>query len=701
MAKFKRQKAALKGDNQVIKIALAGNPNVGKSTVFNALTGLKQHTGNWPGKTVSNASGMVYFKDKTYQIYDLPGTYSLIAHSEEEEVARNFICFGGALATIVVCDACALERNLNLVLQILEITPNVILCVNLMDEAKKKQISVNLDLLAQKLGIPVIGTSARNKEGLTELLNILYENNYQKGNNIVRYSKPLEEALTSLSDCLMAYDLKALNQRWVALELLIQDETILNELNKYLGYNLLEKEDIKSNLLTINSYLNDEGIFATNLKNNVANVLVSKAEEIAQAVTTFKDEDYHRKDYFLDKILTNKITGIPLMLGMLLIIFWLTIIGANYPSTLLFNFFNYGKDILAKVFDFLLIPNFLKEFLLSGVYQVVTWVVAVMLPPMLIFFPLFTFLEDLGVLPRIAFNLDYYFAKSNACGKQALTMCMGLGCNAVGVTGARIIDSKRERLLAILTNNFVPCNGRFPTIISLITMFFIGYKASFINSFLSAFYLALVIVLGILLTFIISYFLSKTFLKGEPSSFTLELPSYRKPKLGDIIVRSILDRTFFVLTRAVKVAIPAGAVIYVLANVKVGNVSLLSHLSSFLDLFGHLFGMDGVIILAFILGIPANEIVMPIILMSYLATSSLVSIDDLALLKSILVSHGWTTITALCTIIFTLFHFPCATTILTIKKEANSFKWTILAFLIPTLIGLIITFSLNTILSLI
>lgn len=396
-----------------------------------------------------------------------------------------------------------------------------------------------------------------------------------------------------------------------------------------------------------------------------------------------------------DRLLTSKATGIPIMLALLFLIFWITISGANYPSELLFRMFSW---IEARLWEwFAGAPPFVSGLLIGGMYRVLSWVVSVMLPPMAIFFPLFTLLEDLGYLPRIAFNMDKFFKKAHAHGKQALTMCMGFGCNACGVIGCRIIDSPRERLIAILTNNFVPCNGRFPTMISIITMFFAGAVASgFCQSLVSTLILTGVIVLGVTVTLLVSRLLSMTVLKGMPSSFALELPPYRVPQVGKVIVRSIFDRTLFVLGRAVVVAAPAGLLIWLMANIYIGDVSVLSHCAAFLDPFARWFGLDGVILMAFILGLPANEIVMPIIIMTYMATGTLTEMDSVWELHTLLVSNGWTWLTAVCTMLFSLMHFPCATTCLTIKKETGSWKWTAAAFVLPTVIGLSVCFLITS-----
>ncbi len=599
-------------------IALGGNPNVGKSTVFNELTGLRQHTGNWPGKTVTNAQGNCTYKGVGYVVVDLPGCYSLMAHSAEEEVARDFICSGIADVVVIVCDATCLQRCMNLVLQTLEITSKAVVCVNLMDEAKKKGISIDLQLLAQKLGVPVVGTAARSRDGLNELMDA-----------VERVAcNDVEPRVVKLCD-------------------------------------IIGKDE-------------DDAVTA----------IIKTAEAICKDTVTYSNAGYMNKDSRIDGVLTGKWTAFPIMLAALMGVFWLTIAGANYPSQIIGGFLFWVEEQLLAFFRLINAPQFLYEMLVLGIYRVLAWVVSVMLPPMAIFFPLFTLLEDVGFLPRIAFNLDKCFKKCCACGKQALTMCMGFGCNAAGVIGCRIIDSPRERLIAIITNNFVPCNGRFPILIAIISMFFVGSSIGGGASLLSAALLTAVIVVGVFMTFAVSRLLSVTLLKGVPSSFSLELPPFRTPQIGKVIVRSVLDRTLFVLGRAVVVAAPAGLLIWVMANVRVSDISLLSYCAGFLDPFARLLGLDGVILLGFILGFPANEIVIPIIIMAYMAAGNIMELDNLSALKELLVANGWTWITAVCVMLFSLMHWPCSTTLLTISKETQSFKWTVVSLVVPTVIGM-------------
>lgn len=682
----------MKDNNRII--ALAGNPNVGKSTVFNALTGLHQHTGNWPGKTVSNASGYFTFNNLTYKIYDLPGIYSILAHSEEEFVARDFICFGDSDVVVIVCDAGCLMRNLNLVLQVCEITDKVVVCVNLLDEAKKKKIDVDLNKLSDLLGVRVVGTSARSNVGLDELLsNIDLTFGERRKSRKVRYNQYVEDAIKVISDAIILDD-SSINKRWVALNLLRDDELLRDKIEKELMIDLSD-EKIDNSIKQARTLLLDGDITISEIDDVLTESINNEASLISSKVVSYLNEDYAKKDRRLDKILTKKSTGIPIMIILFAFIFWLTIAGSNYPSMLLQSVLFKFENVLFNFFSYLHIPNFVNEALTHGVYRVLAWVVSVMLPPMALFFPLFTILEDIGYLPRIAFNVDGIFKKCKTCGKQALTMAMGFGCNAVGVSGCRIIDSPRERLIAILTNSFVPCNGRFPILISIITMFLVGVEGGFWNSLLGVLILMMVIGFGIFMTFVTSSVLSKTLLKGVPSSFTLELPPYRRPQYGKVIVRSIFDRTLFVLGRAITVAIPAGLVIWCLANININGGSLLSILSNVLDPLGKLLGMDGVILLAFILAFPANEIVIPIIIMSYMSTGNLVDISNLSTLREVLVSNGWTWVTAVSVMLFSLMHWPCSTTCLTVKKETSSIKWTILSIVIPTFCGVVICLIFN------
>ncbi|MGM8287221.1 ferrous iron transport protein B [Clostridium perfringens] len=670
-------------------VALAGNPNVGKSTVFNALTGLNQHTGNWPGKTVAKAEGYYEFKDSTIKIVDLPGTYSLLSNSEEEEIARDYICFNDPDIVVVVADATSLERNLNLFIQISEITDKAILCVNLTDEAEKRNIKIDLDLLSKELNANLVSSSARNGIGIEELKEAIFREITLKDSkkNAINYDSPIEKAIEEIEIILdEALEVPKRKKRWIALRILEGNTSILKSL--YNKYNIQEKyinmiSKIKAEL---NKNYKDQSVEDIIIKS-----IIKEAERIGNKVVKGGEEytDTQRK---IDKILVSKSTGIPIMIMTLLVVLWITITLANYPSEMLANMFAHGEIYIRDFFSGLNLPSWISGILIDGIYVTLAWVISVMLPPMAIFFPMFTLLEDLGYLPRIAFNLDKCFKKCCACGKQALTMCMGLGCNAAGIIGCRIINSPRERIIAILTNAFMPCNGRFPMLISIAAIFIGGISVGIKESFISAITVTVVIILGVLMTLLVSKILSKTILKGMPSNFILELPPYRKPQVGKVIVRSIFDRTLYVLGRAIVIAAPAGAVIWIFSNIMIGDSSILTICADYLSPLANAIGVDGYILMAFILGLPANEIVMPIIIMSYLRATTMLELDNLYELKELLVANGWTILTAINVMILCLMHYPCGTTLWTIKQETKSFKWTALSFLIPTVAGIVICF---------
>ncbi len=691
------KRAILQDEKEVTDyvVTLAGNPNVGKSTIFNNITGMNQHTGNWTGKTVANATGNFEYKGEKYQFVDIPGTYSIMSHSEEEEIARNYICFGNPDVTVIVVDATCLERNLNLLLQISEITDNIILCVNLLDEAKKKGISIDLEKLSNILKIPVVGVIARKKRTLNELLKTIRKtcNKKELAKNIyqIKYKEEIELQISKIEKVLKKeYKIEKKMARWISIKIIDGEKSILKEIERNLKIKLLDNKNIIDIREKALKELENEGITKENFKEEIISTIVKDSEDIAKEVCNFKNKDYAKRDRKIDKILTSKKYGIPIMILFLIIIFWITIVGANYPSQFLFSLFGSIQEKLIAFANYINCPEWLSNMLILGVYQTLTWVISVMLPPMAIFFPLFTILEDLGYLPRIAFNMDGFFKKACCSGKQMITMCMGFGCNSCGVTGCRIIDSPRERLIAILTNNLVPCNGRFPFLITIASIFIAGTIGGIGASILSTLSVILVILLGIVMTLLISKILSKTILKGMPSSFVLELPPYRKPQFLKVLVRSIFDRTIFILGRAIVVAAPAGLVIWIFANVGIQGESLLNIIANFLEPLARIMGLDGYILTAFILGIPANEIVLPIILMCYLQGTSLINMEDTFVIGEILKQNGWTILTAINVMLFTIFHFPCATTLLTIKKETGSWKWTAISFLIPTVCGIAI-----------
>ncbi|QDU57997.1 ferrous iron transport protein B [Aeoliella mucimassa] len=708
-------------------IALAGNPNTGKSTVFNALTGLRQHTGNWPGKTVARAEGSFRHANQSFCLVDLPGTYSLLATSCDEEIARDFLLFGRPDVTVIVVDATRLHRNLNLVLQVLEITDRAVVCVNLMDEAKRHRISIDDQQLSQQLGVPVVCTSARFDRGLDTLVEAIHGvANGSIPSNPVRmetWSQGLDLAIKQLTERLDVAYPHLPNGQWVALRLLDGDERVAQsvvsgELLDLARVERLEAEpqskrppiDSKANLagneiLKLASELRWQ--VGPRFHEALAESVFSKAANLADQTVVHQDgEQGPSLDRTLDRILTNPWTGFPVMLLLLAGVLWLTIAGANYPSAVLsWLLLDRVHPLLHGGADAIGMPWWLSGVLLDGMYLATAWVVSVMLPPMAIFFPLFTLLEDFGYLPRVAFNLDGLFRRAGAHGKQALTMCMGLGCNAAGVVATRVIESPRERLVAIITNNFALCNGRWPTQILLATVFLGAMAPPYLSGMVSAFAVLFVALLGVVLTFLVSWGLSKTVLRGEPSTFHLELPPYRPPRLWQAIYTSLVDRTIFVLWRAIVFAVPAGAVIWLISNVSVGDSSLAEHLVNWMNPLGIFVGLNGVILLAYVVGIPANEIVIPTILMLTVLTTGvhdtgagagvLFELESHSATREILQAGGWTLLTAVNVMLFSLVHNPCSTTIYTIWKETRSVRWTLLASLLPLAMGFVLCFVLT------
>ncbi len=589
------------------RIILAGNPNVGKSTVFNSLTGMRQHTGNWPGKTVESAYGKFKYGGEEYNIIDLPGTYSFSPDSPDEAVAGKYIKEHSDCAVIVVCDATALERSMILALQTADLCPKTVLCVNLLDEAKRKGICIDLELLSERTGLPVFGTDIKDK-------------------------RKKQKAVSAVKKCSPAQ---------------------------------------------VDGKLNSDRFY-----------YVEKAEKICHGVITLRQNEPDSADRKIDKVLLGKYTAVPCMMIMLALLFYITLVFSSYPSDLMYSFFDKLISLLKTTAFIKALPPAVGGIITDGMMKVLCWVTAVMLPPMAIFFALFTLLEDFGYLPRVAFCLDEPFRKCGTCGKQALTMCMGLGCNCTGVTGCRIIGSQKEKLISVLTNSFIPCNGRFPILIAVITMFFAGVGSK--GRIGAALIFSSIIIFSILITFLTSKLLSGVMKKSETKPFVMELPPYRKPDTLKVIFRSVFDRTLFVLARAMCVAAPAGVIIWLLTHINIYGLSIFAHITQLLDPVGRIMGLDGVVLTGFLLGLPANEIVIPIIMMGYLSGTTLENYTSLASLAELFRQNGWDVFTAVSMIVFTVFHWPCSTAIITIKKETASFGWTAVSVILPTLIGFLL-----------
>ena len=703
-------------------VALGGNPNTGKSTVFNALTGLRQHTGNWPGKTVARAEGGFTYEQERFKLIDLPGTYSLLATSVDEEIARDFILFGQPDVTVVVVDAMRLERNLNLVFQVLEITDRVVICLNMMDEARRHGLDADDRVLARRLGVPVVPTSARFNEGIAQLTQAIHKTATGqftgKPHRIVSESPSLKQGIDELAEEVAQIYPGLPNARWIAMRLLDGDERIAGaiqsgELAKLQREPLLKekegskesgKQDVASSDAILSLASDLRWTVEEDFQRSLMETVYAEAARVADEVVTLRQRGHvFDLDRAIDRVVTSRWLGFPIMLLLLMGVFWLTVVGSNYPSTLLsWLLLDTIHPALKTAVASIGLPWWLVGVMVDGVYLCTAWVVAVMLPPMAIFFPLFTLLEDLGYLPRVTFNLDNLFRRVGAHGKQALTMCMGFGCNAAGVIACRVIDSPRERLIAIITNNFSLCNGRWPTQILLASIFLGALVPAYLAGLVTTLAVVGVALLGVALSFLTSWGLSSTLLRGEVSTFSLELPPYRRPRLLQTLYTSLIDRTIFVLWRAIVFAAPAGAVVWLVSSISIADTSIAEYLIGWLHPVGLLIGLNGIIVLAYIVAIPANEIVIPTVLMLTVLASDIAGVgedtgvmfelESLAATKNVLEAGDWTVLTAVSVMLFSLIHNPCSTTIYTIWKETASLKWTAVASLLPLLLGLIVCF---------
>lgn len=651
-------------------ILLIGNPNVGKSSIFNKLTLSHEQTGNWTGKTVELASKKII--GTNYTLIDLPGIYSLSSLSEEEAITKNTLLFENYKKVIYVSDGTNLEKNLYLLLQILQITKEVILCINMVDILEIKNIKIDTEKLSEILGIKVIRCSTFKNIGFKELIESLDAESYSLFS--YTYSKEIEEHIYNISKLLPDY----FNDRYISLSVLSKDKNIVEVIKEKYGIDIINKG--------VNDYL--MSINGEDISDEISLTINKLSKEIINKVYL----NNSKGNNILDKFFSNKLVTIILMFLIMFSIFFITIVLSNYPSELLSFVFSKIENILYNIVIYFKVPQFIYEPLLFGIYRIVTFIVSVMFPPLVIFFLLYTYAEESGILPRIAFNLDKVFSMCGCHGKQCLTMCTGFGCNACAVVGSRIIDSKRDKLIAILTNSFIPCNGRFPMIIAFITMFLVNSN----NRLLISLYLCLFIGLSIIISFLVSFILSKTILRGYPGFFVLELPDYKKVKITKILKESIVYKSLSILKKAIKVSIPCGIIIWIFTNIKICNMTLFESFSYFLNPFAKMIGLDGVILFSFLLALPANEIVIPIIMMGYLGLSNVSTISNYLEIKNVLINNGWTINTAISTILFSIMHFPCGTTLSTIRSEVGT-KWMIYSFFIPLICGITILFIFNLI----
>ncbi len=678
------------------KIALAGNPNVGKSTIFNTLTGLRRHTGNWSGKTVDSAVAKVSGEGRDYYFADIPGTYSLATNSEEERIATDCICFYGADCTVIVADGTALTKSMPLIMQIREVSRRCVLCLNFEKQSRRRGIETDKEKLSEMLGMPVIGVDGKSKKSVKEITDTLDRMDFEgyRISSPIEYHEDITSAVKMVEREVMGYYSGGVPTFWLSLKLLEEDNFLTDKI-----LSLFSGEDgrarVQNALSEALNFLFERGIDKDKFKELEVNSIVLAGERAARECCVSsggKDRLTER----LDKFFVGKYTAYPVMILLLGVVLWITLSLANYPSAMLSRIFG---SLQIRIYDALCSLNMsgmMVDGLVYGVLGTLFSVVSVMLPPMAIFFPLFTLLEDFGYLPRVAYNLDRPFARCGACGKMGLTMCMGLGCNAVGVCGARIIDSDREKKIAVLTNSLMPCNGRLPMLSTLITLFlfFTGAKEGGTGMGV-ALILSAMIILSIVFTFLVSKLLSSTVLKGESSSFTLELPSFRVPNVPGVIINSLTHRVFALLMRAMAISAPMGLVIFLLANISAGDSTLIGEAVEFLDPIAAVFGFDGVMLLSFILGMPANEIVLPVAMMVYTGGGAIGEEIGTLGMYEIFSNHGWSSVQYITAAVFALFHFPCSTTLITVYKETKSFMMTFLSFIIPTALGLLLCALIN------